>query len=52
VIILKGTQPVRWEKTYYEKTIEQAKEKHKEMYPDYIIEDAIEEEDSVWSKFA
>jgi hypothetical protein len=48
MIVLKGTQPVQWSKAYYEETIEQAKEKHKEFYPDYIIEEAVEEEDSVW----
>jgi hypothetical protein len=48
MIILKGSLPVRWEKTYYVDSIDQAKEIHEEIYPDYIIEESIEAEDSVW----
>jgi hypothetical protein len=44
MITLKGTKPVQWAKSYHVDTIEKAKEKHQEMYPDYIIEEAIEEE--------
>lgn len=45
MITLKGTEPVRWAKSYYVKTIEKAKEKHSELYPEYIVEEAFEEED-------
>ena len=50
MIILKGTQPVRWEKTYYVGSIDRAKEIHEEVYPDYIIEESVEEEDPAWRK--
>ena len=45
MITLKGTEPVIWSKSYYVKTIEEAKEKHDDLYPEYIVEEAFEEKD-------
>ena len=45
MITLKGSEPIRWAKSYYVKTIDEAKEHHNRLYPEYIVEEAFEEED-------
>ena len=39
MIIVRGTEPTRWEKTYYSDDIDKVKEQHHELYPEYIIEE-------------
>lgn len=53
MITLRGTKPLRWEKTYHSKKLDDVKEKHQEIHPDFIIDEVIEYEDGkdIWEIF-